>query len=230
MIGSNHQHFTRYAPGIKAVKRLYLGETLTQRISSPVSEVSLEECILEDSLRNDFSCFRELAAKLNIRNTGKTGDGINFSRDSPRASARPEYEQPMAIQAFSRYHEACESFDDVVQSSQMSASTRFRALLDIQRKLINANFLLEAVISRSEKAGRAGKKSHSQSTEIKGKALKLLSDLLPPDGWRSMHQAAHAIHEELHPLVKAQRGRLSPLNFEARLLRWLNDTREPLIN
>lgn len=224
MTNKNIQQHARYAPGLNFVKCFYLSGTPTRRTSSPVSEVSLEESILEDSLQKDFSCFEKLAFQFKLSRPSKTLGGIKFSSNSSSTSEKHKCHPPMATQAFACYAQARESFDDLVRSSQMSASTRFRALLDVQKKLTNAIFLLEIALRRSDQASRAGRRSHSQSNAIKKKALTLLSDLCPQDGWQSMHQAASAIYRVLLPEVKAMRGRLSPSNFEERLTRWLNDT------
>lgn len=224
MTNRNIQQHARYAPGLNFVKRFYLSETLNRRISLTVSEVTLEESILEDSLQKDFSCFEKLSRQFKLSRPSKPLDEIKFSSDSSSTSEIHECDLPIATQAFVRYRQASESFDDLVHSSQMSASTRFRALLDVQKNLTNAILLLETALRRSNQASRAGRKSHSQSDEIKKKSLTLLSDLCPQDGWQSMHQAASAIYRVLLPEVKAMRGRLSPSNFEERLTRWLNDT------
>lgn len=228
MTNRNIQQHARYAPGLNFVKRFYLSETLTRRTSSPVSEVSLEESILEDSLQKDFSCFEKLACQFKLSRPSKTFDEIKFSSNSSSTSEKHKCDPPIATQAFACYAQACESVDDLVHSSQLSASTRFRALLDVQKKLTNAIFLLEAALNRSKQASRAARKSHSKSDEIKKKALTLLSDLCPPDGWQSMRQAARAIYSELLPEVKTVRGRILEVNFEERLTRWLNDTRGDL--
>jgi len=167
MTNRNIQQHARYAPGLNFVKRFYLSETLNRRISLTVSEVTLEESILEDSLQKDFSCFEKLACQFKLSRPSKALDGIKFSSNSSSTSEIHESDPPVATQAFARYAQACESFDALAHPSQISASTRFRALLDVQKKLTNAIFLLEAALNRSKQASRAARKSHSNRMKLR---------------------------------------------------------------
>jgi len=136
---------------------------------------------------------------------------------------------PPIIQALAYFYIAKRSYGELCDSStQPEPRQRHKTLLHIQEQALRALTLLETTQRRSEKARLAGTASHEQSAIIKARALKLLDELCPVNGWRSIHQAAQEIYRILLPDVEAMRGRLSPFNFEERLVRWLSDRKGAL--
>lgn len=203
----------------------------TQHVAAapPEHQPSLDAVDLRELVQDKLSSFEKLAEIVISPSAHTKFLELSLCSMPPDESDRLLAQLPASIQAlayFSRASHWLAKFD--CSSFPISEKQRNRTLYHAHELISKALFLLETVQSRSEKARIAGIKSHSQSDEIKAEALRLLEELCPRDGWRSMSQAAEALHERLYPLVKEQRGRLNPQCLKDRLLGWLCDTRDTL--
>lgn len=217
-----------YAPGCKNNSPYFFGKSRHPAASFPHYR-SFETLALEDHLRELFQRFTRLSEKVISDSEREKHHELKLNFPKKEEFEKLLKNAPATIQALAYFELACSSYDDLCHSTeQVEPSQRFKHLLLIQEALSRAIFHLETAQNRSIKARIAGRKSHEQSEIIKAKALRLLDELCPTDGWRSMSQAAKALDEKLRPIVAEQRGRLNPHCLEDRLLGWLRDTADIL--
>jgi len=217
-----------YAPSSGDHSPFFLGKS--HPLDAPLQDShSVEIEALEDHLRELFQHFTKLAEEVISHFDRKKYHKLKLNFPEKEEFNKHIKAAPAAIQAIASFELASFSYDDFCNlSEQFGPYQRYRHLLSIQVDLLRAYFQLESAQSRSIKASIAGKKSHEQSERIKTEALRLLDELCPAHGWRSMTQAAKALDERLRPIVAEQGGRLNPRCLEDRLLEWLRDTEDIL--